>query len=97
MKTKYTNLAIYLLLLWVLLLLTTENHQNRFFPILIFNYSFWRNLHSQKWIHGFLGPVELSVFLDNFFIVAKSGDYPQEDLAKFGYKLNIKVNSLKPL
>jgi hypothetical protein len=41
-----------------------------------------------------LGPVALSVFLDNLFIVAKSGDYPQEDLAKFGYKPNIKVNSL---
>ncbi len=35
------------------------------------------------------------VFLDNLYIVAKSGDYPQEDLAKFGYKPNIKVNSLK--
>ncbi len=32
-----------------------------------------------------------------FFIVAKSGDYPQGDLAKSGYKLNIKVNSLKTL
>jgi len=48
-------------------------------------------------IHAFLGPIALGVFLDNFFIVAKSGNYPQEDLAKFGYKLNIKVNSLKPL
>jgi hypothetical protein len=45
-----------------------------------------------------LGPVALSVFLDNlFFIVAKSGDCPQEDLAKFGYKPNIKVNSLKTI
>jgi hypothetical protein len=33
-------------------------------------------------------------FLDNHFIVAKSGDYLQEDLAKIGCKPNIKVNSL---
>jgi hypothetical protein len=44
-----------------------------------------------------LGPVALSVFLDNDFIVAKSGDYLQEDLAKFGCKPNITVNSLKTL
>ncbi len=29
------------------------------------------------------------------FCYSQSGDDPQEDLAKFGYKLNMKINVLK--
>ncbi len=32
-----------------------------------------------------------------FWDIAKSGDDPQEDLARFGYKLNMKVKSLNVL
>jgi hypothetical protein len=54
MKTKYTNLAIYLLPLWVLLLLATEKPpKSLFFLILILNYSFWRNLHTQNILNGY--------------------------------------------
>jgi hypothetical protein len=48
------------------------------------------------WVFFFFSSKKILFFIvgGQFLDIAKSGDDPQEDLARFGYKLNMKVKFL---